>query len=431
MSDLSYEPPEEVVRRWWYEGDEMLRRHALLSMAGFCCSDIVRQTARDPGHPLQTRALWCMQFFFDRPEDEAIKIAALQHPDSEVRELAAWVLLWDEPVYAEDALLDATHDSVVAVVAEAANTLEYYPTRRVLRRMHELLEHPDEKVQEAADDSFESIRGSCLHHLRSSDPRIATHFRRWLRPVWGLLDFTEDDLAPYPDEPTQPQLHPLASSLPFDQLLTLLRNPDSSPRTIREVFAGNGWLRYTNHEREELREVLLTHPDQLIRYEAPYVLSTWSDMDGLLGLLRDAIYIVRKSAMYNLGLLPPQPELAEVVWEYLHLPTTLGVHAWETLSAFVRHADRAVAVPRLAALAADREQRENIRWPAIHDLMQLAARDEIAGLVELLQKPPPVTWALHIALLDAITELELPAPDVGWLYEVDNFDVQRVVAELA
>src|SRR5262245_27313831 len=171
MSELSYEPPEEVVRRWWHEGDEMLRRHALLSMEAFCCPDIVRQIARDPAHPLQARALGLMQFRFDRRDDQAIKIAALGHPDPEMRELAAWVLFWVEPVYAEDALLDATHDPVVAVAAEAANTLEYYPTKRVLRRMHELLEHPDEKVREAADDSFESLRGTCLYHLRSSDPR--------------------------------------------------------------------------------------------------------------------------------------------------------------------------------------------------------------------------------------------------------------------
>lgn len=46
----------------------------------------------------------------------------------------------------------------------------------------------------------------------------------------------------------------------------------------------------------------------------------------------------------------------------------------------------------------------------------------------MLQEPPVVTWALHLALLDAIMDLGLPLPNVGHLREVDNLHVQAAVA---
>ena len=51
-------------------------------------------------------------------------------------------------------------------------------------------------------------------------------------------------------------------------------------------------------------------------------------------------------------------------------------------------------------------------------------------LAGLLLEPPAVTWALHIALLDAIADLGLPTPDIGHLREVDNLHVQEAVARL-
>jgi hypothetical protein len=42
-----------------------------------------------------------------------------------------------------------------------------------------------------------------------------------------------------------------------------------------------------------------------------------------------------------------------------------------------------------------------------------------------------VTWALHLAVLAAIAELELPLPDVGHLQEVDNLHLQVALADAA
>src|SRR5262245_56534271 len=107
-----------------------------------------------------------MVSWFDLPRHEAVKIAGLSHPNLKVRAAAAWVLLWDEPAAAEGPLIAATHDPVPEVAAEAANTLGYYPTRRVIRRLHELFGHADERVREESAESFQSIRTEILIDVR-------------------------------------------------------------------------------------------------------------------------------------------------------------------------------------------------------------------------------------------------------------------------
>jgi hypothetical protein len=62
----------------------------------------------------------------------------------------------------------------------------------------------------------------------------------------------------------------------------------------------------------------------------------------------------------------------------------------------------------------------------MHHRATLGAEDQVGQLLE----PLGVTWALHIALLDAIVELGLPTPDIGQLRQVDNLFVQEVVRQL-
>ena len=48
-------------------------------------------------------------------------------------------------------------------------------------------------------------------------------------------------------------------------------------------------------------------------------------------LLEDPAFGVRKSAMYYLGQLPPDPRLASVAWDYLGSGAALGTHLTEAL----------------------------------------------------------------------------------------------------
>jgi HEAT repeat protein len=425
---FDFDPPPGKLRRWWAEGDALLRRHALLWMDGLCCPDVILQVAADPMHPWQADALGKMTFWFDRPEHEAIKIAALSHSDAAVRATAADVLLWDEPVHAEGPLLRATRDPVAAVAANAANTLQYYPSRRTLRCLHGLLGHPHEQVREEAADSFNEVRGEMLNRLCRADPAVAGRLRAWLRPVWELLAFREEELQPDEEESPPARSPQSKETLPVADLLALLADPDASPRVLQEKLGDNAWEAYGPAERSRLRPLLLGHADPLVRNQATACLAAWQDVAGLMALADDRSFGVRKSALYHLGRLPPAPGVAELAWDHLQRADALGCHATETLTTFARQASPEIAVPRLAGLAADAGQRECVRVAAVEELVRLQADEPLARLLPLLREPPAVTWALHLALLRAVEELELPTPEIGHLGAVDNLHVQEAVA---
>jgi hypothetical protein len=430
MQHVALDVPVEKLRGWWREGDAVLRRHALLSMDGSHCPDIVTRVAADPMHPLQAEALGCMEWWFDRREHEFIKIAGLSHLDPKVRTAAARVLLWDEPVAAESALLQATYDPVPEVAAEAANTLEYYPSLRVIIRLRELLDCADAKVRQDVTDSYESIRNDLLIRLCGRDQHVAGHIRRWLRPIWDLLAFTQQELRPDEDEDMPSQREEKLEVMAPDEVLAMLADPDVSPIVLGNRLRSNGWSNYHEGERRRLRRVLLAHLDQFVREQAAFAFAEWQDVDGLLELLRDADFCVRKSAMYNLSQLPPVSGIAALVLDHLDRHDTLGTHANETLAAFVRHAEPAAVIRLLGWIAGDHGCREELRGAAVNHLAELRAAGEIRQLAGLLLEPPEVTWALHIALLDAVADLGLPAPEVGHLRQVDNLDVQMAVAKI-
>jgi hypothetical protein len=392
----------------------------------------VLSIASDPTHPLQTLALLRMDFWFDRPEHEAIKIAALSHPDPIVRENAAYVLLWDEPIAAEGPLLEATRDPVAAVAAEAANTLTYYPSRRTIRCLHGLLTHHAEKVRDEAAESFADLRASLSIALCDPDRRVADRIRRWLRPVCDLFAFTDEELCRDEDEvgPAAPREEKVLNRRPLSELLELLANPDASPVVINDQLGDTDWLAYGPAERSRLRQVLLAHVDPIVREHATSCLAVWQDVHGLLALTNDMNFGVRKLAMYHLGTLPPNALVARRAWDHLQRADALGVHATETLHTFVHHAKPQSAIPRLTTLADDLGERECLRVAAVAELTRLGAREELSRLLERLQEPPAVTWALHLALLDAVRRLTLPMPDIGHLEQIDNLHVQQAIAKM-
>jgi hypothetical protein len=94
----------------------------------------------------------------------------------------------------------------------------------------------------------------------------------------------------------------------------------------------------------------------------------------------------------------------------------------------VQHAEPAVAVRRLGWIASDHGRREELRAAAVRHLADLGAAAEVGQLAGLLLEPPAVTWALHLDVLRALTELGLPRPEVGHLLEVDNLHMQAALA---
>jgi hypothetical protein len=431
LRDMQYfdvDWPDQTLRSWWAGPDPILRGQALRCMGAARCPDVVRAVAADPTHALRTTALGRMTFFFDTPADLRLKVAALADPDPAVREVAAAILFWDEPVVAEGALVAAAADAAEGVAAEAVATLQYYPSVRVVRRLHGLSDHPADRVRDAARASLGDIRADCLLHVRDRDPRVSARVRRWLDPVWDLLSYSDEELSP-PDEKsyTPP---PARETCPpvLSDMLRLLADPDTSPKVLEEALWASAWGEYPAVDRRRLRPVLLNHPDPLVRERGAVPLQEWCDVDGLLTLADDPDFGVRKSATYRLGLLPADPRVAAVAWDRLHRPCVFGVHAAETLGTFVAHAGRADAVPKLYSIAADPARPENLRVAAVHDLAVLGAAAEVGRLTGLLAEPPAVTWALHVAVLEAVADLGLSAPEVPDRGDVDNLHVQVSVA---
>ncbi|MDI1428277.1 HEAT repeat domain-containing protein [Polyangium sorediatum] len=121
-----------------------------------------------------------------------LKIAALSHPDPSLRETAADVLFWDEPVAAEEPLLAALDDTEERIAVSAANTLQYYPTRRTLARLAELSVR-EGKPGEAVRSSFDDLRAWFQYNLKDAEGAEREALLHWMQPVWSILAFTDDD----------------------------------------------------------------------------------------------------------------------------------------------------------------------------------------------------------------------------------------------
>lgn len=412
----------EARRAWWGSGDPVLMRHALRLM-GRAEADIVVAVAGDDGHPMQEIALGDMAWGFDEPGFADVPIRALRHREAAVRVQAADVLLWDEPVAAEEGLLEAAHDRSPEVAAEALNTLRYYMTQRVLVAVGELRDSDSVEVREAATVAFAELHVEFESAATSGEPGSVALLREWMRPVRSLVEWPDAIAVP---EPGTSSPVPPKAPLPERDLLNLLDDADAFGPTAQLAMRVNNWSAYDTATRQRLTTRLVAHPDPIVRACATTVLAKWSGTDELLQLTRDRSADVRKSAMYNLAFVPPNAAVAECAWQYL--ATAAGTTAYEALRTYLAHTpgdplDQLVDLARF-------DRREAIRSDALNHLSKLHADKEIRALTPLLAEAPGVTWAVHLALLDGIRELGLPVPPLADLTAVDNLHLQCCLAQL-
>jgi len=408
-------------RAWWRSGDKVLMSHALLVM-GRSEAEILATVAGDDRHPLQALALAGMLFGFDEAEFQPVKIRALDHTDADVRETAADVLMWDEPVAAEGPLLAAASDPAREVATAAVHALGYYRSRRVFRALAEMLDTGDEQVRATAAESFSDIRGHFEWLLSSGDAAETVMYREWVEPVADLLRSPEQVQEATPSSPPAAGPTPVSAS----ELLDLILDPDGGWAPKKELLLRAGWRAYGPDERERLSSALADHPDPFVREIAAVPFAAWSRKEELLRLTQDPSGLVRKSAVYHLGLLPADPALAIAAWTFVL--EAAGRAASEAVQTYVAHAPTDEAKERLVELARS-DRRESVRTTAISSLVDLGAGAELESLVPLLREPPAVTWAVHIGILDGLCTLGLTAPFPDDLAAVDNIDViQSVVA---
>ena len=143
---------------------------------------IVLPIASDPAHPLHARAIDALAFNFEA--HQGLAIAAMLHHDPAVRRAGVTTLLWEEPTDAVPGLLVCLDDDDTGVRHEAENTLQYFPDRRVLRR---LVGSQGETFASLLDDFASSLM---------SNPALADWMRDVLDVVEPMLVSLSDDGAP-------------------------------------------------------------------------------------------------------------------------------------------------------------------------------------------------------------------------------------------
>lgn len=413
----------ERRRAWWGTQEPVLMAHALRLMAR-TEADIVLPVAGDDAHPLQHLALLAMTWGFEEPQFQTVKIRALSHGSAEIRSTAAFVLMWDEPVAAEHPLLDAAVDASSEVAISAIETLQYYPSRRVLRALADLsaTEKRDE-VRATAVESLAFSRGRFEHVATHGSEKQKARVREWMRPVADIVGCSEAAAE------LQTLEWPAAAArvaVSERDLVALIAEADGRWAPKKQALRRVDWDRFATGERARLGDILVSHGDPGIREVAARALAAWGRSDLLLGLIADPCFAVRKSAMYELGHVPRDERLAAPAWEYMLGAAETTAH--EALQAYVTHAPAAEARERLRELAHS-DRRESIRARAVSSLVALEAASELESLIPLLRDAPDVTWAVHVAIIDGIRALGLTPPNLGGLAEVDNLDlIESIIA---
>jgi HEAT repeat protein len=417
--ELVDEPDDATLRAWWASPDPVLRAHALRSMASVQ-ADLVVAVAGDLAHPLHGDALAGMAFGFERPAHHRLLIDALAHADPAVRSIAASTLVWDEPVAAEAPLIAALADP------SPEDTLSYYPTRRVLRS---LAGRPVRQVTGPRDP--DGLARDFVAAVRQLPEAARPALRRWMAPVEDLLVAAWDEVEPAASPETAASPAVASGDLvDVDGLLAALAVIDGPRAAIRTQARAVLLQPIAPIDRARLVRATVDHVDVDLRCTAAAWCGHWGLAASLCRLLGDRDMLVRKAAAYAFGFLPPDPALAPLLRSHLDRADVTGVHATETLGSYVVHADRQETVSLLTTIARDHAH-ESMVLAAVASLIELEARDVLAALMPRLSAPPLVTWAVHIALLEAARRFALAAPEAAQLADVDQLDVQVALALLA
>ena len=411
----------EQRRGWWESGDPIQMAHALRLMER-SEADIVATVAGDDAHPLQATALAVMAFGFDEATFQPLKIRALEHWDAKVRAAAASVLVWDEPVAAEEPLVTATADRSVDVAVAAADTLQYYPSQRVLRLLAELAESDSDELRAKAAESLDYNRGRFEYCATYGDRSQVALLRDWMEPVADIVRWSDEIKRVEASAP--PTVRPRVA-MPAGALMALLVELDGEWASKKQALRELEWEAYTSIERRRLCEALVAHPDPVVRAVAAAPLAAWAMTEKLLGLVSDSSFSVRKSAIYHLRMVPREAAVAASAWDYMSGAS--GTTGDEALQTFVAHASAADAKERLVELARA-DPRESVQVTAVSCLVDLSGVGELESLIPLIHDPPGVSWAVHIALIDGLRRLGRTAPDLDDLAAVDNLDlIQSIV----
>lgn len=420
--DMTTTPVQRL--EWWNTGDGALAEYALRTM-GHAESSIVGAVASDELSPLREVAIGVLEWGFEEPEFQALKVDGLGSSRPEVRATAAYSISWDEPLAGEAPLRVALYDSAAEPARAAAYALQYFPsleTLDALRRVEGQI-NPEAEHQRAESVAF--IVGCIEAQFGGSDTKARPYLQRWANAA-GISEQNESehDRTSVRSATRVPQvgINPAEDSAAFENLLdTTTGSFWNKAADLRKAR----WADVPLAMQRCLAERFVAHPDPEVRIIGTVPLARWNRIDELCALVRDEHAIVRKCAMYELGAVEPDPRVAQLAASLL--PDAAGTPAAETLRTWVHHADRTSSAEVLEDLARG-DHRFSIRSQAIALLASSGAVDGITRLMPLLADPPDVNWWVHLELLRGDSARSADRTSLRALIEVDNLDVAVAAA---
>ena len=422
------------IREWWSSADPALRFAAASVLPHREFADLVGPVLADPRHPMLARVLGSMDIGFEEAHWQDMKIRSLSHGDPAVRGAAATALLWDEPLVAHDALLEATRDIDIDVATEAVSTLMYYPTSEVVSGLRCVAESPNEFLAASATVALRRVLADIAEAVDVAPGSV--HVGRWRDLLGHPADLARYRRFEASDGPVSPENHvAFVIGAPDEPLVSWDRDLEYSLLDLNGAWEGKfACIRHLDGEsvtladRPRVLDVLSHHADPEVRGGAATHLARWDGgAEALLKLLDDPMITVSKAAMHALYDVPDETPsrrtICDRAWHAVIDGTRVGTRLGEALRTFVRHGDAfgpEEVTRRLVSLLDD--PRESARACALEHLAGRAAVEELTVQMHRLGEAPEVTWAVHGTLLDAAHrhEISVDRSTLLRLVEVDH-----------
>jgi hypothetical protein len=446
-------------QRWFANGDPIQVELAL------ACSDRrdganISAVLQTPGHSLRIAATASLAFGFEEPEWQQRKVALLRDGDPAVRAAAALALLWDEPVVAEAALIEATNDPDDDVACDAIDTLRYYRSATVLKALLRVrsesaslrrFDMASKSLADLADGMAEEASGVPDGNRHVDRVReLLQVFAEQVAISNAMVDYTSS--AVEDGRSAEPTAGSLAAQLDATSTAAsgLLPRTDeaASWSLLRSQLAdpnGQWEQKYANlrlldcdsiplSNRAEAATYLRSHPDPMVRAVSCPTLVRLGAINDLVALLDDPIPHVAKSARYSLRDVDADSEIAELVLAPVRSSALAGTQASEAIETWARHRRALVGdevIGELLVLANDR--RETVRVSAIEELVAIDAPVG-AQMIRFLHEPPLVTWAVHTTIISGrvhlgLTDMQVLEAMESWL-DVDDLWLQTALSRL-
>ncbi len=417
--------PDAAARRgWWDTGDDLVRARVLFH-SELGDADLIDPILEDPDHHLYWAALEGIEIGFDTRRYQRYKIDALRSNDAKIREQAAEILLWDEPVAAEQALLDAINDAESGVAREAVRTLRYYQSRSVLRRLAEVAESGPPDIRDVASESYHELRYSFVEEVIAAEgTAYYDEFRQWCEPIWDLVEPQQCDRV----DRTNSNKVPKKTVPPVLKIVESLNDVDGLWEGKLDVLnpCRYDWSDVTRADFNDVVEFLTGHPDRSVRRASCALLVSRDQVGSLLRLAsKDQDSDVRQDAMSLLSHLSESSrsnEVADFAWSLVSAQASGGWRAYEALDAFIHHGDPNLVQSCLLALARD-DLRKSIRWLSVISL------NDTSSLGSLLDEQPILTWSIHALLLEDDNGPVVDSETLDRLSEVDDLRLQVALIE--